>query len=218
MKIFCLAPSIWPTLHYEADLILQEANKSSEAITVITCNKFRQDCPANILKSELVCTVCRMRNGNLKKFINSRLDKKEVNFVNFENIANYNKKEIFKKNFGNGESTIYKELLKSVLSSQQTTRKTKGFKSWGYDELSKPFWDTHFNFIETISQIRDNQNISSSYIYNCRLSGYKAIYEYMKHIDVDRYVYEYPIEEKKRLFILFISGSSSLVERIVAND
>ena len=39
-------------------------------------------------------TVCRMRNGNLKKFINSRLDKKEVNFVNFENIANYNKKEI----------------------------------------------------------------------------------------------------------------------------
>jgi hypothetical protein len=202
MKVFCLAPSIWPTLHYEADLILQEANKSSEAITVITCNKFRQDCPANKLKSELVCTVCRMRNRNLRKFINSRFDENKVNFVNFKNIARYNKKESFKKYFGNDKLTIYKELLKSVLSSQQTSKKTKGFKSWGYDELSKPFWDTHFNFIETINQIIDDQkNISACYIYNCRLSGYKAIYEYMKHFDVDRYVYEYPIEEKKRLFI-----------------
>jgi hypothetical protein len=210
MKIFCLAPSIWPTLHYEADLILQEASKSPEAITIISCNKYRQDCPANKLKSEVVCSICRMRNKNFEKFLSSEIED-NINFINFDSIEKLDKKRAFKKYFGNNKHTIYKELLKSVLSSKQTTQKTKGLKSWGYDKFSKPFWDTHFNFIKTIKHIIDNKEISRAYIYNCRMSGYRAVYEFMKHNNIDRYVYEYPMEEKKRLFI----QKNSLVHEFV---
>ena len=78
MKLFCLAPSIWPTLHYEADLILQESASESGDITIVSCNKFRSDCPANKLRSRLVCSVCRLRNNDLKSYLARTITKRSM--------------------------------------------------------------------------------------------------------------------------------------------
>ena len=201
MKLFCLAPSIWPTLHYEADLILQESASESGDITIVSCNKFRSDCPANKLRSRLVCSVCRLRNNDLKSYLARTITKSNINFVNFDTVKDIDPKTEFYSFFGKNQLQIYKELLKSVLSSQQTSQKSKGFKSWGYNEISKPFWNTHFNFINKAAQINNNQLIDAAYIFNGRMAGYRGVYEFLRFNDTDCFVYEHPIEEKKRVFI-----------------